>query len=354
VKVKEKQPYRVLAEKVDKEKFLSKLEEVLPGLAKSEIVDQATCFVFKSGKVITYNEEVACKANSGLPKEAQGAVQSGKFLEMLRRLPDVIVDIEFTKKEIKVIGRNKYYKQTIEHQVLIPVDVVKTPENWTKIDSNFSHGVSIVQNCATKNESAFTLTCLHIHPKWIEAFDNSQMARYEVKTKVTSPFLVKRDSIKFLGGNAYDLKYIAESDRYLHFKTRGRTIISILRYVSEASEYQNLSDVFKMKGSRVTFPKNLKDAAELANIASSENSDNNLVTVELRAGKLRIIGQGDQVYYEQRMKTKYGGPELKFKISPGMLIEILTRETDCEIKDGKHLKVVGENWTYVACLEDIK
>jgi hypothetical protein len=171
---------------------------------------------------------------------------------------------------------------------------------------------------------------------------------------VTSPFLVKRDSIKFLGGNAYDLKYIAESDRYLHFKTRGRTIISILRYVSEASEYQNLSDVFKMKGSRVTFPKNLKDAAELANIASSENSDNNLVTVELRAGKLRIIGQGDQVYYEQRMKTKYGGPELKFKISPGMLIEILTRETDCEIKDGKHLKVVGENWTYVACLEDIK
>lgn len=340
---------KVIRAKVDREMFLQKLTEVEPGLTRTEIVEQTSCFAFTKGRIITYNEEVACRAKSGLPKEVTGAVQHAKFLEMLRKFPDPTITLEFNRKEVVIHGKNKEAGQAMEKEVLLPMDMLSPPKDWRPISDDFTDAVGIVQECATKDESSFTLTCVHIHPKWMEAFDNEQMARYTLKSGVSKSFLVKRDALRHLP--RYDLTHISESDKWLHVKTSNGTIISVIRYVEQASDYQNLTDILKKAGDVIVFPKSLNKAAERAEVHSSDNSENNVVQVEMRPGKLRITGRGDQGYYVQKMAIKYGGAPIKFNISPKLLVKILDRDTECQITKDYKLKVSGGNFTYLACLQ---
>ncbi len=68
--------------KVNKKELMTTLEGVLPGLSKKEITDQGNCFVFKDGKVITYNDEVA--VFHPLDLELEGAVKAEEFFAILK------------------------------------------------------------------------------------------------------------------------------------------------------------------------------------------------------------------------------------------------------------------------------
>jgi hypothetical protein len=338
--------------KVEREGFLHRLDEVRPGLAYKEIQEQTSCFCFTRGRIITFSGEVACSTKSGLPKEAKGAVQSKKFLEILRALPDETVGLQFTKQELVVVGKNKRAGIPMEREILLPVDVVDKPEEWKKLSDDFTDAVGIVQECAVRAHEAFSLTCIHIHPKWMEAFDNTQLTRYVLDTGVTKSFLVKKEAIKYVP--AYDFTHIAETGNWLHFKSNSGTIMSIQRYVAEASDYMDLTESLKVRGTPTVLPKALGEAAQRAEIMSSNDADKNLCLVEIRPGALRITGRGDAGWYQEVKRLKYDGVPMKFMIAPGLLVELTKRHTEVEISKKLHkLKVDGGKFCYVVCLRRI-
>ena len=55
--------------KIDREEFLKQLESVLPGYSTKEVIEQSSCFVFKKGRVYTYNDEIACSQTTSLKLE---------------------------------------------------------------------------------------------------------------------------------------------------------------------------------------------------------------------------------------------------------------------------------------------
>ena len=57
----------------------------------------------------------------------------------------------------------------MEREVLLPVDAVEVPEKWRRLPEDFLEAVSIVQQTAGRDESQFSLTCVHISPDWVEA-----------------------------------------------------------------------------------------------------------------------------------------------------------------------------------------
>src|SRR5688500_10812735 len=93
--------------KIVREKFLSRLEQIQPGLASKEIMDQATCFAFKNGRMYTFNEEISCYATSMLPKEFKGAVQSRPLLEVLRHIPDKKIILNNGGGRLVIKGKGK-------------------------------------------------------------------------------------------------------------------------------------------------------------------------------------------------------------------------------------------------------
>jgi DNA polymerase III sliding clamp (beta) subunit (PCNA family) len=339
-------PFRVELDRAD---FLATLEQVQAGLSTREIVQQSSCFVFSAGMVSTFNEEVACSTESKFPDRFKGAVQAAPLLAILRKIPDERVTVTNTSNRFVVTGKGRQTGVAMEKEVLLPVDSVEKPEKWKKIHEDFVDAVGIVQECASKDQTAFTFTCVHVHPEYMEACDNLQLTRYELPTGVSRPFLVRRDSLKHV--MSMDVVKFSETEKWLHFKTATGTIMSCRRY---SEKFEDLGHLLTDEGTPTVLPKALGEAAERCEIFSAENSDDNLLLIELKAGRLRVTGEGASGFHMEMKKLKYDGVDMKFRIAPKLLIELLKRHTDCKISKKHRLMVNGGKFRYCACLEKTK
>lgn len=332
--------------KVAREDFLGILEQMQPGLSPREIVQQSSCFVFADGRITTFNEEVACQAASGLPDNFKGAVQAGSLTEILRKLPDEYINLSMTKSKMIVMGRNRKTGITMEREILLPIDSVEAPKKWIRLHEDFTDAITIVQECASRDQSAFTFTCIHIHPDFMEACDNLQLTRYALETGVPKPFLVRRDSLKHVP--SFQFTKFSLSENWMHFKSKKGLVMSCRRY---SEKFEDLSSLLKSKGTPTVLPKALGEAAQRCEIFSKENSDDNVLNVELRPGLLRIRGEGATGFHMEAKKLKYDGKVMKFRIAPKLLVELLKRHTDCTISKKHRLLVDGGKFKYVVCLE---
>jgi len=332
---------------VNREELLNQLQSVEPGLSKREVIEQSSCFVFQGGRVMTYNDEIACTYECSL--DIEGAVEAKPLLALLSKLNEQVVDISISPKgEFLVKGKNKRAGIRIEQEVLLPIGLVEKPKKWTVLPSDFTEAVSIVKECAGKDETQFALTCVHIHPDWIEACDRYQSARYTTKTNVRRPILVRKDSIQFI--DALGMEELSETKHWIHFQNKSGLVVSCRRWLEK---YPDLTEHYKVKGSAITFPKGLSEAAEKAEVFTFESLEENHVTINLQPGKLQLTGRGVSGYYQERKTVKYNGPSFSFTIAPLLLGDLVKKHNKCLLSKGT-LKVSTGKYTYISVLQVAK
>jgi hypothetical protein len=332
--------------KVNREAFLHTLESVWPGVAPRAILEQSNCFIFQKGRVLSFNDEVFCKAPSGLPKEFTGAVEAQPLLDLLRKLPEEELGVSWGEGALVLSGKRRGADIRMEAEVTLPVDQVERPETWSPVRPNFLEAVGLVQQCAGKDASQFRTVCVHVHPQWVEASDDFQLSRYTLKTGLTAPVLVRQTSIKHVV--SLGMTELAETATWLHFR-RDQLYLSCRRYVDDAYD---LSPFLKIpKGEQIALPKGLVEACDKATVFSADSEDKQ-VTVLLRPGKLRLEGVGAAGRYWEAKKVTYQGPPMKFQVAPELLSALVTNHNEAEITPDR-IKVVSDRFTYVACLSVI-
>ncbi len=328
--------------KINREDLLMRLDSVQAGLSKREVIEQSSCFVFRDGTVATYNEEVCCRTE--VPLHIEGAVAAVPLLEILRKLPEEELDIEIQGSELIVKGKKRRCGITIQKEILLPVDQVEVPEKWRKLHPDFSDAVSLVRQSTCDNNSAFILTCIHIHPDYMEACNNVRLTRYTLETKVKQPFLVKGEHLMHIC--PLGVVRFSETPSWVHFQDPSGLIISMRRYMDD---YVNLDPMIPAKGNKITLPKGLPEAVEKALVFTGENAESNDVTIQLKGGKLIVVGQGISGWYKEMKSISYAGAEMAFTISPKLLTDLSARHSECEITQDK-LIVRGSSFVYVTSL----
>lgn len=337
---------------VNRELFLSQLDSVYPGISPKEIIEQSSCFVFHEGKVITFNDEVACR--NECIAELSGAVQADPLLKILRKLEEEELDIEYADGELLIKGKRKKSGIRMEADITLPIDKIEEPGKWTSLHPEFTEAIDIVKNTASKDQTSFNLTCVHITPDSIQSTDDTQVSCYKIDTgfdldissngqMVSGGVLLRRESVQHIVGLGMSKYSITKS--WIHFKNKRGLIFSCRRY---NEDYPDISRVLKVKGTKTQLPKGLAKSAENADIFSSENDDNKII-VELKPGKVKITGQGVSGWHSELRNMNYEGPKMKFMIAPQLLSRISTQHNECQIADGA-LKVVEGKFTYVTCL----
>ena len=329
--------------KVKREELLSQLESVIPGLAQREILEQSSCFAFKGGQVMTYNEEVACRIETNL--EIEGAVKAPALLSLLRKLEEETIEVRQEDAGLLIQGKRKRAILKMETEVLLPIEEIEDPGEWSRVPDDFQDAIAIVKETAGTNETKFRLTCIHLHPKWIESSDNHQATRYKCKVGVAESILVRKTAIQ----SVVDLgaEELSESKTWIHFRNGKGLVISCRRYADET--YMDLKPILTMKGDPIRLPKGLVEAANKAEIFSAENTDNNQVEIDLRQDKLRVTGKGNSGWYQEYQSTSYEGADISFLISPDLLRRICEEEGKCEVTE-ERLKISNSKFTYVTCL----
>lgn len=329
-----------------RESLIEKLESVAPGLSARDVIEQSSCYVFKDGKVFTFNDEIACSQDCDIG--VTGAVHSVALLQILHKLNEDEITLTVEEGELILEGKKKKIGITRDAEVQLPIDSVEQPSKWRSLPEGFIEAIEMVQHCASSSDESFSMTCVHITPDFIEACDNIQMARADLETGIKKSFLVRRDSIKHIVNLA--VKEISETETWIHFRNESGLVLSCRRF---ADDYVDLTKLLDVKGSKINLPKGLDTAADKASVFVSVTTDEPQVMVTLLPGKLLIKSTGVSGWYREAKNMTYDGPKIRFMISPQLLIDISKKYNDAVVMPGR-LKVNGGNWNYVSCLSPVE
>lgn len=336
--------------KLSREWFLGKLESVSPGLAKKSAIgiQQSDCFVFHKDKVFTFNDDAAGRAVLKID-EIEGAVDADKLLEVLRNLEEDFLDVEKKKGHLILRGKNGRESGVVmQDDVLLPISSIEKPGEWNPVQEEFSEAVNLVSRCTSANEDQFILTCVHIHPKWIEATDNFQVGRFVIDTGVSESALVRCKALKDIV--AMGVTQISSSPSWLHLKTSAGAVLSCRRF---QGEYADIGKVLDVKGSKIVLPKSLTSELKRCLIFSKDQAEGSCINVVLKDCRVSIKGVGIKGYYKAPEKVDYNGPPIMFRIDPETLTKIIESFNECAISEGR-LKAVLGTYEYITLLESLR
>lgn len=322
---------------------------VKSGLSPREFIEQSSCFVFQDGWVMTFNDEIACRAKIGM--EITGAVQATSLLEILQKLTDEELRVrENEDGELEFRGKGKGFGVTKQKEVFLPIERVEIPKKWADVPKGFMKSIDLVKHCVSADESRFMLTCIHIHPEFVEACDNLQIMRCAVKTGLEKDVLVRGSSLQDLIG--LGPSEMAQTKNWIHFRNKKGLIFSCRQW---EESYPELDDMIKFKGHAIVLPKSVSDATERAAVFASDRAGDPLVRVKLSEGVIRLEGKGITGWYKEDRNVDYSGPDLEFLVAPKLLIHICENYAAAQITDEK-LKATGTDeatghgWQYVTVL----
>ena len=329
---------------VNREEFLGILQSVSPGLSQRETIEQSNCFIFRDGKVRTFNEEVHC--SRAVPFTFTAAVPAPPLMALLSQLSEESVDVNYTEGELLLTGRRCKAGIRSDAEIALPLDHIEEPGKWRPLVDGFAETIGMCQQYVGKDATKYYLTCVHIHPDWIEASDEIQIIRFKMKTGVTEECLLNRDSVKYIMDTG--ARKFSETPSWFHLKNAAGLVLSCRRYLLDYPT-DEITKYLKTTGRPVALPKGLKEAAARASVFSKDNADSNQVMVDLKPGKVRIKGVGVAGWYQENAKVQYQDEPLSFLISPDILMDVITSHTDVLVGDGL-LRVDKGNFQYCSCL----
>jgi hypothetical protein len=337
--------------RVVREDFIRQLEMVEAGLSTREQMEQSSCFAFQGGRVITFNDEVSCQAPSLLEEDFEGALVAAPFLESLKLMPEVHLQLEKENGVLKVLGKaGRGFEVPFLKKVGLPLDMLEAPSGWRPLRGNFSEALAMVQECAGKDETKFVTTCVYLHPKFMAATDGIQAIKYRIRTPIKEPLMLRRDSLKEVP--VFGMVKISHTGSWAHFKNPVGLIYSCRCY-DGADKFPDVGKALDFEGSHITLPKGLGDEVKRAEVFAKLNVDSKRVRITLRPGKCRVVGESAGGRAWAPKKVDYEGPPIQFMVSPDLLVELTKKHNTCEITE-KRLKVSGGRWGYTAALGKVE
>lgn len=336
-----------MGHKINRDEFLNVLGRVSPGISKKGTVEQSSCFVFDQGWLSTFNDEICCRTESGLPDTITAAVHAEELLRWVENVNDDELEVWVDGSLFRIRAGRKKTGIRMESEIVLPIDEVSLPEEWFPLPAEFTDGVRQVKGAAGSSVDEFMVRCIHVHPNYVEACDRNQFIRYELKTGVSRSFLVQAASLANIV--SLDLTLIGETPDWVHFRNQ-RLIFSVRQHLEDYPTDNITEALKKFNGLPCKLPKGAEVAARLGAIFAGDDKDSR-VTVQLKDNQMVVRGQGPRGWSEVPLDMNYTGSDVAFRIAPSHLGQIVDDYEECEISE-RRLRVSGERWVYLTRLGD--
>jgi hypothetical protein len=331
---------------IDRQALLLDLMMVKSGLSPREFIEQSSCFVFEDGEVMTFNDEIACRKETEL-KNVTGAVPAGTMLEVLQKLPEPKIRVEFKngRAELQVASKGRHFSFVKEAEVFLPIQRVEKAKEWHDLPKNFSKALELVKQVVSKDETKFLLTCIHFHPDFIEACDNRQMLRYRMNLGLEKSLLVRGEALDQV--DKLGMTQFAVTEAWMHFRNKNGLIYSCRKYMED---YPDLSRILVFEGQRLRFPRIFIDDCDFGSIfAKGQTGGDPMLLVSLRRKRAVLRTEGVDGSFRVSRKVAYAGPEINFLIAPDLLRDVCDKYKRAKVSENK-LGAFTKRWKYVTVL----
>lgn len=327
--------------KINRNELLQALAKVRPGLSSKGIIEQANHFIFTKESITTYNDFICI--NFPFKTDLQCSIKADEFYKLLQSMQDEMVIIA-CDKDMKVKMNGKATRAGLsaikEGAITESIDQLglASIKKWRVLPESFIEGVKLCMFSISKDVTSGALSCLCLNDDKMISSDNMRISQFIIdgfKGKVLIPLQAVVELAKYAV-----TKYFI-TDSWIHFKTDDDLIFSA-RLMK--GDFPDVGALLDLKGSKITFPKELKEALKLIKIVVEDAIDivDQKISISIGADKIVCRGEGNIGWAEQDIACTYQGKDIHFLINPAFLMDILNRTQDMIIGDDKALFVIDK------------
>ena len=332
--------------KANRQQLLNQLNQLKPGLAAKELIEQSTCFVFAGGRAYTYNDEIAVSIPTEI-KDIEGAVPAKELVSLLQKSDNDDVDLEMT--DAGLVIKSGRYKSTlsVQSEIRLPINEIQTPDKWQALPGKFIEAVKFCLFSVGKDMTKPLLTCIHCFDTYAESCDRFRLTSYYYEGLMTDSILIPGNAAQELC--SFAPTHYAILNGWLHFKCKD-ALFSCRTYAN--AEYPDLSPFLQMpeKCASLSFPTDMQSVLDRAGVFSETQIKNdNVVSVRVSENKMLVTASGDKGRYEEPIRIRYAGEPIQFEISPTILSEMLKLGNGVSVTDDK-IKFECEDFVHVISL----
>jgi hypothetical protein len=317
-----------------RQELLNALTIVRPGLAKNEIIEQMTHFLFADDYIVTYNDQICVSYK--FPIGIFCSVKADDFYKIVSKLEKEIVNLDVVNNDeqntllIKEEGFESGLPIITEHQIkdnlkLLADEIEQGGLEWVDLPKGFLEGASLCSFSASKDESQGPYTCIFFTEKNIFCGESFRVSKYEMEEKVTESFLFKASSVSELKV-INPTKYMV-TNSWIHFRNKDKNIMSVRKALYPKYPYEKFLSLFNspMKY-KLKLPDQFKSCVELVSILPKNDI---LVdrSIEIEFGKKKVVCKAkSQIggWIKKELDIQYMGVPVTIKVDPGVLLEILS------------------------------
>jgi len=334
-----------------KQDLLVALENVKPGLASKEMIEQSTSFAFMNGRVVTYNDEISL-SHPIESLEIEGAIQAEELYKLLNRLKKDEIEVEIKGSELLLQSGNTKAGLTLQQEIKLPLEEIGEQGKWKTLPEGFLPHVRRAMASCSRDMSRPVLTCVHVSKEGVvEGSDGFQITRCQLeKPMPVKTFLLPASaSIEVI--RLHPTK-VAEGDGWVHFQTKEGTILSCRIF---EDSFPDTEEFMKVEGVEIILPKQIDEILDRAAVFAKRDHFLD-ESVSLTIGEKRVVveSKSDAGWFKESARMRYNDSPINFSITPYLLRDILKETNVCVICENR-LKFEGAGWEYITMLrEDTK
>lgn len=324
------------------------LKSVSGGIARKEILDQSTSFVFKDGQVFTYNDELAVRADFPFG-DFVGAIPAEALLAFLDRAPKEQVKVQPKGEEVLFRAGRCRVGLALEQEITLPIDEVELPEKWVKLPVDFFDALRFCSFSLAKDVNRPALTCFYCHRGQVITSDGFRLTRFQLKGGKGFRKAMLLPSFAQSHIVALDATHYNATGDWLHFRNEEGAVLSCRTY---QADFPKIDHLLEVEGDAVKLPQSLIEALDRAAIFTEPDPTVALefVTVKLSPGKVRVEAKSVAGWIKEEAKARYSGEPVEFKINPGFFKETLAIMNEMQIAENA-IRLDAEAVTHVAHIQ---
>lgn len=328
---------------ISRNTLLEALSTAIIGTTPKEGTEQSNAFVFKGGKLTTFNDNIMVRIKS--PLDFDAVVNAADMLAVLAKIPDDEVEVTQTGSEVRIKAKRRSAGIGCSAEVLLPLDAVPASEGWGRIAEGTNASLQQAAKICSTDDSQYLATCVHVTPKMIEGCDNYRLLRVDGETGFPADVLIPAKSVVALKG--VNITKVSIGRGWVHFKTDHAAEISVR--CSHETYPEAVGKLLDMEGGeKIILPANLGEIIQRAEIFLTGTYDAK-VGVKIEDGELTLTSRKEGGWYRERKKIKYDGRPLDFEVNPQFLTDLLARTREVQVDDRK-MKIVVDRTRFVVAL----
>jgi len=313
---------------VNKSTLLDVLKKVKPGIASKDIIESMTYFFFSGEDIITYNDHISIQ--HPFKTNFSFFVKAKDFFSIVSKIS--VQEITLMEEQDKLVLKCQSVLAKLctikDDEVISRISTVKdslVDTEWKSIPENFLECISLCSFAAAKGESDLTLTCIKVNGDYCVASDNQRVAFAKLTTPMDFFFLKSSEVNNLTAINP--IKYSVE-DSWIHFQNADSCIFSIRKVMGE---FPDFFPFLNFDGASINVPKEITEGVDLASVFSDPETPS--ITLLIQKGVCMITVESPHGELKFKTKIDYSGDDIKFKINPLFLREMLSHSTEITISE---------------------